>query len=65
MVFVKHHGGRDPHFNPDEPQPVMVRVRYRNGVVSEPVDSRKRRWPWGGKFPRDGEWDIIASEVVS
>jgi hypothetical protein len=65
MTFVEHRGGPNPHHDPDDPKPATVRVRYRNGLTSEPVYSTKRRWPWGGKFPRDGDWDIVASEVVS
>jgi len=65
MTFVAHGGGPDPHFDADDPKPVMVRVRYRNGFSSEPVDSRKRRWPWGGRFPSNYDWDIVASEVVA
>jgi hypothetical protein len=64
MTFVQHRGGPDPHHDPDDPKVVMVRVRYRNDFVSDPVDSTKRRWKHGSPFPKDGDWDIVASEVV-
>jgi len=65
MTFVAHHGGPDPHAKPKSQAPVIVRVQYRNGMVSEPVESTKRRWAWGRPFPADYAFDIVASEVVA
>lgn len=66
MTIILHKGGPDPHWNDLDPVARIVRVRFRNGTVSkDALDSRKWRWRYGAPFPVDGEWDIVASEVVA
>lgn len=66
MTWHDHKGGADPLHNPDEPTVRQCRVKFRNGVISKDVlASRKWRWPWGGRFPKDSEFDIVGYEEVT
>jgi len=38
--------------------------RRTNPMTDEPRKSSSWRWKHGPPFPKDGEWDIVASEVV-
>ena len=50
-----HHGGEMPATGDRR-----VLIRYRNGVVSEPILARERRWMAWPADLGDSDWDIVA-----
>ena len=54
-AWTDHRGGEMPATGDKR-----VRVRYRNGVVSEPILARERRWMAWPADLGDSDWDIVA-----
>lgn len=43
----------------------LLSVKFRNGSIAKtPLPASKWRGRWGGKFPKDYEFDIVAVSVV-
>jgi hypothetical protein len=51
--------GRKPRWKDDK----LVRVQFRNGDTATGTVG-KWRWEWGGRFPDDYEFDVVAVEAV-
>lgn len=55
VEWMPHEGGPMPARADN-----LVEVTYRNGVISEPVPAKQRRWEAWPQDVGETDWDIIA-----
>lgn len=44
---------------------VIVEVRFRNGLESRQYPAGELQWEWGGRFPENYAFDIVAYRKVA
>jgi hypothetical protein len=64
MKWHRHTGGLNPYHN--RPEQPMIQVGFRNRTLSkDSLAADKWRWKWGGSFPADFAYDIVAYREVA